>query len=409
MKSDMMNIQATLLLFALMLLPAKAAALPGSEMGNETTIETIVSMDNESVDATATGMNMEVTNEAGEADEELNVREFILDHLADSYEWQIYSDGTRHLTISLPIILRSKETGWHLFSSSRLRNQASHHGFQIASEGQYRGKIVERDASGQEVRPLDLSLTKNAASLIFASALLILILMGVARSLKRNPMEGKKGFVGLMEMFIMSINDEVIKPTVGPDYRKYSPYLLTVFLFIFTNNLLGLVPIFPGGANVTGNIAVTMVLALGTFLVINLTGTKDYYKDIFWPDVPTWLKVPFPLMPIIELVGTITKPFALMIRLFANIMAGHSIILGLSTLIFITVSLGTAINASMTVVSVLFTVFMNFLELLIAYIQAYVFTLLSAVFIGQARVQHTSPKETDALQTTPKEIIKEQV
>jgi F-type H+-transporting ATPase subunit a len=336
------------------------------------------------------------------------VREFILDHLADSHEWKIYSDGNRHLIVSLPIILRSKETGWHLFSSSRLRNQASHHGFQIASEGQYKGKIVERDTSGKEVRPLDLSLTKNAAALLFSAALIIFIMMGVARSLKRNPMEGKKGFVGLMEMFIMSVNDEIIKPSIGPDYRKYSPYLLTVFFFIFTNNLLGLVPIFPGGANVTGNIAVTMVLALGTFFVINLTGTKDYYKEIFWPDVPTWLKVPFPLMPIIELVGTITKPFALMIRLFANIMAGHSIILGLSTLIFITVSLGTTINASMTTVSVLFTVFMNFLELLIAYIQAYVFTLLSAVFIGQARVRHTSPKETNALQTTPEEIMEEQ-
>jgi F-type H+-transporting ATPase subunit a len=374
MRSDKMKIHAALLLLAFMLLPAKAAALP--ESGTD------------------------------EAHEELNVKEFILDHLADSYEWQIYSDGNRHLTVSLPIILRSKETGWHLFLSSRLRHQASHLGFQIAPEGKYKGKIVERDSSGQEVRPLDLSLTKNAMSLLLASVLIILILTGVARSLKRSPMEGKKGFVGLIEMFIMSINDEIIKPSIGPDYRKYAPYLLTVFLFIFTNNLLGLIPIFPGGANVTGNIAVTMVLALGTFFVINLTGTKEYYKEIFWPDVPTWLKAPIPLMPIIELVGTITKPFALMIRLFANIMAGHSIILGLSALIFITVSMGTAINASMTTVSVLFTIFMDFLELLIAYIQAYVFTLLSAVFIGQARVRHSSPKETSALQTAPEEVVK---
>ena len=360
MRSDIMHIHAVLLLFTLMLLPAKATA----------------------------------NNETSELhEEELNVKTFILDHLADAYEWHIYSDGNRHLTISLPIILRSKESGWHLFSSSRLRDQASYLGFQVAPEGKYKGKIVERDASGQEVRPLDLSLTKNAASLLLSSALIILIVMGVARSLKRNPMEGKKGFVGLIEMFILSINDEIIKPSVGPDYRKYAPYLLTVFLFIFTNNLLGLIPIFPGGANVTGNIAVTMVLAMGTFFVINLTGTKEYYKEILWPDVPTWLKAPIPLMPAIELVGITTKPFALMIRLFANIMAGHSIILGLCTLIFITVSMGTAINSSMTAVSVLFTIFMNFLELLIAYIQAYVFTLLSAVFIGQARVHATSPKK----------------
>lgn len=356
-----MHIHAALLLFALMVLPVKAAA------NNETSVP----------------------------QEELNVKSFILDHLADAYEWHIYSDGNRHLTVSLPIILRSKESGWHIFSSSRLRDQANHLGFQIAPEGKYKGKIVERNASGEEVRPLDLSLTKNAASLLFASALLILIVMGVARSLKRNPMEGKKGFVGLIEMFILSINDEIIKPSVGPEHRKYAPYLLTVFLFIFTNNLLGLIPIFPGGANVTGNIAVTMVLALGTFFVINLTGTKEYYKEILWPDVPTWLKAPIPLMPAIEIVGIITKPFALMIRLFANIMAGHSIILGLCTLIFITVSMGTAINASMTAVSVFFTIFMNFLELLIAYIQAYVFTLLSAVFIGQARVHATSPKKSN--------------
>lgn len=339
-----------------------------------------------------------------EANEELNVKEFILDHLADSYEWQIYSDGKRRLSISLPVILRSKETGWHFFSSSRLRDEASHRGFYIATEGKYKNKIVEWNSEGKEVRPLDLSFTKNAASLFIASLILILIVMGVARSLKRNPLEGKKGFVGMMEMFILSINDEIIKPSVGPDHQKYAPYLLTVFFFIFTNNILGLVPIFPGGANVTGNIAVTMVLALATFLVINLTGTKEYYKDILWPDVPTWLKAPIPLMPAIELVGIITKPFALMIRLFANIMAGHSIILGLSTLIFITVSMGTAINASMTGISVLFTIFMNLLELLIAYIQAYVFTLLSAVFIGQARVRHTKPKETKPLQTVPKEL-----
>jgi len=160
-----------------------------------------------------------------------------------------------------------------------------------------------------------------------------------------------------------------------------------------------LIPIFPGGANVTGNIAVTLVLAAATFLVVNLTGTKEYYKDILWPDVPTWLKVPIPLMPVIEIVGTLTKPFALMIRLFANIMGGHSIVLGLTMLIFVTVSMGTAVNASMTALAVIFTVFMDFVELLIAYIQAYVFTLLSAVFIGQARpephVKHQAALETN--------------
>jgi F-type H+-transporting ATPase subunit a len=192
-----------------------------------------------------------------------------------------------------------------------------------------------------------------------------------------------------MEMVILMIEDEVIKTTVGKDYKRYSPYLLTVFFFIFINNLIGLIPFFPGGANITGNIAVTLVLAIGTFLVVNLTGSKAYYKEIFWPDVPTWLKVPFPLMPIIEVVGMFTKPFALMIRLFANIMAGHAIVLGLTCLVFITVSLGSAINSSMTVLSVVFSVFINFVELLVAFIQAYVFTLLSAVFVGLARHDHS--------------------
>lgn len=339
--------------------------------------------------------------QASVAGEQLNVKEFILNHLADTYEWQILSDGDKELTLSLPVILYSKDSGWHLFSSSLLRDQAGYKGFRIATDGKYNGKIIEVSSSRGVVRPLDLSLTKNAAALLIASAILIAIIMGVARSYKKKPLEGKKGFVGMIEMLIASINDDIIKPSIGKDSARYAPFLLTLFFFIFINNLLGLVPFFPGGANVTGNIAVTIVLAVTTFLVINLTGSKQYYKSIFWPDVPTWLKAPVPLMQVIEITGTITKPFALMIRLFANIMAGHSIVMGLTMLIFITVSLGTAINASMTVVSVLFSIFINFLELLIAFIQAYVFTLLSAVFIGQARVTNETTikkKETMPVQ-----------
>src|SRR5690554_3592837 len=335
----------------------------------------------------ATTISPEVV-EHGEtvAEEELNVKELILGHLADSYEWHIWSSGKKHVAISLPVILYSKNSGWHFFSSSKLNHgKSSYKGFQIASEGKYKDKIVEIDGLGLENRPLDLSLTKNAASLIINSLILILIILGVARVLKRDPLKSHKGFAGLMEMFILMIEDEVVKTTVGKDYKRYSPYLLTVFFFIFINNLLGLIPFFPGGANVTGNIAVTMVLAIATFLMVNLTGSKAYYKEIFWPDVPTWLKVPFPLLPIIEFVGLFTKPFALMIRLFANIMAGHAIVLGLTSIVFVTVDLGPTINSSMTVLSVLFTVFINFVELLVAFIQAYVFTLLSAVFIGLAR------------------------
>jgi F-type H+-transporting ATPase subunit a len=163
--------------------------------------------------------------------------------------------------------------------------------------------------------------------------------------------------------------------------------LQAVFFFILINNLLGVIPIFPGGANVTGNIAVTFVLAVCTFIATNLFGTKAYWRDIFWPRVPIFLKLPIPIMPFVEFFGVFTKPFALMIRLFANIMAGHTIILALTCLIFITASMGVIVNSGMTIVSVLFCIFMNCLELFVACLQAYIFTLLSANYIGLAKVK----------------------
>jgi len=328
--------------------------------------------------------------------EKIDVKELILSHLADSYEWHITKVGDTHLAIPLPVILYSTTSGFHIFSSSVFHHDPIYKGFFIAKEGEYKGKILEKTTLGAEVRPYDFSITKVAFSLIFNSALLIFIIMYVARSYRKGVYESKKGFLGFMEMFIMNINDDVIKPCIGKDYKRFSPYLLTVFFFVFINNLMGLVPLFPGGANVTGNIAVTFVLAICTFVIVQVFGTKEYWREIFWPDVPLWLKVPIPLMPVIELVGVFTKPFALMIRLFANILAGHSIVLGLTALIFVTVSLGQAMNTSMTVVSVIFTVFIDFVELLVSYIQAYVFTMLSAVFIGLARVEphhHKAPED----------------
>lgn len=324
--------------------------------------------------------------------EDLNVKELILDHIGDAYEWHILTWKDTHVSIPLPVILFSEEKGFNLFSSSHLHHGASaHNGFYIAPEGEYKGKIVEKNASGEEVRPWDFSITKNALSLLINSFILVLIILSVARWYKKNSTkEDPKvpgGFAGFMELFIMNVNDDIIKPCVGKNYKKFAPYLLTAFFFIFINNIMGLIPIFPGGANVTGNIAITLILALFTFVIVNVFGTKEYYKEIFWPEVPTWLKVPIPIMPAIEFVGVFTKPFALMIRLFANILAGHSIVLGLVCLIFVTVQLGAAINTSMTVVSVLLTIFIDFVEILVAYIQAYVFTMLSAVFIGLAQVE----------------------
>ncbi len=318
----------------------------------------------------------------------INVKEFILQHISDAYEWHLFNVGEKHVSIPLPVIVYSSYTGWHVFMSSAFHNEShAYQGLQIADKGEYKGKIVEKTLDGQIVKPFDISITKNVFSLLFSSTLLIIIILWVAASYRKHGFRNKRGFILMMEMLIENINDEVIKPSIGKGYEKYSPYLLTVFFFIFINNLIGIVPLFPGGANVTGNIAVTFVLAFITFLIVNISGTREYWREILWPDVPLWLKVPLPLMPAIELIGIFTKPFALMLRLFANIMAGHAIVLGLTFLVFITVSMGPALNSSMTVLSVVFSVFMGFVELLVAYIQALIFTLLSAVFIGLARIE----------------------
>ena len=329
------------------------------------------------------------------AEEAVDVKGIVFGHIGDSYDWHITTWGKAHITVPLPVIVRGENGRWHLFSSSRVAHGQSYEGFYIAQGGDYDGKIVERNAAGEEVRPIDLSLTKTAFALLFNSALLMLIVLGAARWYKRHPVRTSApgGFVGLMEAAVMMIHDDLIKSCVGKDYKRFAPYLLTVFFFILINNLMGLVPIFPGGANVTGNIAITLLLAIATFIMTNVFGTREYWKEIFWPEVPTWLKCPVPMMPAIEFVGILTKPFALMIRLFANMMAGHAVILSLTCLVFVTVSMGPVVNGSMTVVSVIFCIFMNLLELLVAFIQAYVFTMLSAVFIGLARVEPHHKKE----------------
>ncbi len=322
---------------------------------------------------------------------EVNVKEIVFEHLGDSYMWHITEWNGHEVGIPLPIIVRSHEGGWHVFLSSRLEHGAEYQGFYIASEGNHAGKIVERNAAGEEVRPsIDISITKNVLALFISCTILLLVILPVARWYRDGRMTPPRGFRGAVEMLVMNIQDEVIKPCVGTQYQRFSPYLLTVFFFILINNVLGLVPFFPGGANITGNIAVTFLLALCTFIATNFNGTKEYWKETLWPEVPLWLKLPAPIMPVLEIFGIFTKPFALMIRLFANITAGHAVILGLICVIFITASMGAAINTGMTIVAVAFSIFMSFLELLVAFIQAYVFTLLSAVFIGMAVEKHTT-------------------
>ena len=328
----------------------------------------------------------------GSPSQQVDVAHMLFGHIGDSYGWHITDWSGKHITIPLPCIVYSEQSGWHMFMSSKIEHGQQYEGLYLSEGGAYKDKIVELGTDGQEVRPFDISITKNVASLMFTAALLILLVLGSARWYKKHDaiQEGApKGVAGLMEMMIMMVNDDLIKPSIGEkEYRRYAPYLLTAFFFIFISNLLGIVPFFPGGANVTGNIAVTMVLALCTFFAVNIFGNKHYWKEILWPDVPLFLKFPLPIMQTIELFGLISKPFSLMVRLFANIMAGHAMILGLVAVIFVTAKLGPVINGSMTVITLLFGVFMDCLELLVAFIQAYVFTMLSSVFIGLSRQEH---------------------
>ena len=320
--------------------------------------------------------------------QDVDVKGIVLEHLKDSYSWHVTDIGKKHLSIYLPIIVMDNNGTWHVFSSSHLEHGKSYEGFSIAHEGKYEGKVVTEQGA-EHIRPrIDISITKNALSLFINCTILLLIIIPLARWYRGGTMKAPGGFRGMIELVIEYVNNEIIVPCVGEDHRKFSPILLTLFFFILVSNLMGLIPIFPTGANLTGNITITVTLAFCTFLATNLSGTKAYWKEILWPEVPTWLKVPLPIMPAIELLGIFTKPFALMIRLFANIFAGHAVILGLVSIVFITATMGAAISTGMTVVSVFFGVFMLFLELLVAFVQAYVFTLLSSVFIGMARIKH---------------------
>jgi F-type H+-transporting ATPase subunit a len=329
--------------------------------------------------ATETEHATEHAVEHGE--EKFDAGKMIIEHISDAHDWHIAG----HLAIPLPIILYT-DKGLDVFMSS-----AFEHGHAIVHKN-YDYKLEENhivalnaDGSVNEAVTagiLDFSITKNVATLLFSAIVLLWVFLSVAGAYKRRPNQAPKGIQSFVEPIIMFIRDDVAKPAIGHKYEKFMPYLLTAFFFIWLNNMLGLVPVFPGGANLTGNIAVTAVLAIITLIITLVFSNRHYWRHIIaMPGVPVW--VLFLLTPI-ELLGVVLRPFVLMIRLFANITAGHIIALSFFSLIFIFGEMNAGAGFGVSIVSVAFTVFMGMLELLVAFLQAYVFTLLSAIYIGSA-------------------------
>lgn len=386
---------------------------------------------------------------------DLDVKEVIFHHLGDGYGWEVpFSHVYR---IPLPVIVRAEDGTWHSFSSGKLTvkvplneetgKKTEHlipvpytierggksYTFMLSHEGRHKNKVVQLiplDADqeqqvrmqaeqtafsenkpldhvvidgymlegGQyyrEYKPWDISITKNVLALFIASVLVFLLVMVLVRHYKKYGFKTPRKGMGFFEMLVDFVYTGVIKSTLKDKAPKFAPYLLTCFFFILFMNLLGLVVIFPGGANLTGNIAITLVLAVLTFIMTNIHGNRHYWKEIFWPDVPIWLKCPLPIMQIIEVFGIFTKPAALCVRLFANMMGGHMIVLTLTLLIFIFAAFGAAAAGASVVISVLFTIFMLVLDVLVSFIQAYVFTMLSTIFIGLAQPDHESHEHKD--------------
>src|ERR1700752_1739446 len=317
--------------------------------------------------------------------ETFDAGKLIIEHISDSYGWHLWGEGHNAVSIPLPVILYT-DKGLDMFMSSSF-----HHG-QEKVEGKYtyaleEGKIKIVNESGEvneeaTAKIIDISITKNVASLLIGAFLMLWIFLTVAKGYKNRVGKAPKGLQSFMEPLILFVRDDVAKASIGPKYEKYMPYLLTAFFFIFINNLLGLIPIFPGGANLTGNIAVTMILAAITLIITMLSGNGHYWRHIFaMPGVPIPILI---ILTPIEIMGVFLKPFVLMIRLFANMTAGHIIALAFFSLIFIFGEMSPVAGYGVSVVSVAFTVFMGMLELLVAFLQAYVFTLLSAIYFGAA-------------------------
>lgn len=319
----------------------------------------------------------------GGSGEDFNIAEMINHHIMDAHEWHLATVDGEHISIPLPVILYT-DAGLDVFLSSKF-----HHANDSGAVVRPNGNVYKMEhehiyyanedgtfvMQGEEkAAPLDFSITKNVTSMLICALLMVLVFTSIASAYKKNKGKAPKGTQSLFEPIIVYLRDEVIIPNVGEKkYKKYLPYLLTLFFFIWFNNLLGLIPT---GANASGNIAFTMTLAVLTLILTVFSGNSHYWRHILaMPGVPAWMY--FILTPV-ELVGILTKPFALMMRLFANIMAGHTIILSLIGLTFVFSSYAVGVAASVFV----FALFL--LELFVALLQAYIFTLLTALFIGQA-------------------------
>ena len=333
-------------------------------------------------------------NSANSGEKEFNAVEMIMHHIADAHEFHVVGD----VTVALPVILYTDkgivtfmssefhhdDHGLHVVTKNGQRFIKNHEHIYFASEkadghGSY-VSLNEEDAV-LNAAPLDFSITKNVFSMMMSAILLLFIFLSVASAYKKKGVtSAPTGFQNLMETLILFVRDEIVRPNITSSKAdKFVPYLLTVFFFIWINNMIGLVPFFPFSSNLTGNIAFTLTMAVCTMIITNLNGNKNYWGHIFWmPGVPSAMKI---VLAPIELIGVFTKPFALMVRLFANITAGHIIILSLISVIF-------SMGAAWASLSGPLALFMNVLELLVAFLQAYVFTLLSALFIGQAVDDH---------------------
>ena len=366
------NFCFSLFLAVLTLLPAKTFAYePVEEQNNHDEV------------VADTLKNSTETAEEGK----FNAGHMIMEHIGDSHQWHLWGDHGHAVHIPLPVILWT-DKGLEIFSSSRVEHHedvyiGTHYKYMLHDE---HIEIVDDFGNVNEeatAKIKDFSITKNALTILVSSLIMLLIFFSVAKAYKRRPGQAPKGLQSFMEPLILFIRDDVAKTSIGEKkHMKYMPYLLTVFFFIFFNNLMGLIPIFPFGSNLTGNISVCLVLAGITFIVTLISGNGHYWRHIFaMPGVP--IPVLIILTPI-ELMGVVLRPFVLMIRLFANITAGHIIALAFFSLIFIFGEKSTGAGYGVSVVSILFTVFMGFLELLVAFLQAYVFTLLSAIYIGAA-------------------------